>query len=482
MLRTLRNRLILSHILPLLIIIPLTGIIIVYTLETQILLPRLSKELAGEGRLIAEIISQQPEVWNDPNAVQAMLSRTQPELIARVMWLAPDGRLLASSDPGDTDRLGWLLPLPDLSSTPSGEVVAYVDFSQRLQSDIVDVYAPVISSDHRLAGIVRLSYRFDNVYEDFFNLRYFIAAILIVSLLAGVGLGSILALNINTPLQQVIDAVYELARGSRSTAIIEQGPEEIRLLQRSVNHLVERLHSLEEGRRRLLANLVHEIGRPLGALHAAIQALLRIPQPEPQMVQEMLAGMNDETNRLQSLLEELTHLHDLVLGTLELEHQPINLGEWLPAVLRPWEAAAEEKRLKWKISIPPYLPTLLADPLRLAQVIGNLISNAVKYTLPGGTVAIDVGSDGENTWFRVSDTGPGIYAEELEKIFTPFYRGAQGGRISQGMGLGLTIARDLVTAHQGRLEVKSQPGLGSQFTVWLPNTSPYPQEEQRISS
>jgi len=472
MLRTLRNRLILSHVLPLLIIIPLMGVAIIYALETQVLLPSLSKELAGEAGLLAEIASKQPEIWEDPAFAQDILTQARPYLAARVMWLAPDGRLLASSDPSDADRLGQLLEIPDFTDAWLGEVNSRTNFSQRLRGEIVDVYAPVIATENQLVGIVRLSYRFATVYEDFLQLRYLITAILIVSLLAGVLLGSTLALNINSPLQKVIDAVYDLARGSRKAALTEQGPQEVRLLQRSVNHLIERLHSLEEARRRLLANLVHEIGRPLGALHAAVQALLLTPQPDHQVLEEMLAGMNDETSRLQRLLDELAHLHDLVLGTLELERQPVALAEWLLGVLRPWEAAAHEKRLHWEISLPSSLPSVDVDPLRLAQVVGNLLSNAIKYTPAGGTVSVAAGITEGKIWITVSDTGPGISSEELDKIFTPFYRSPHERRIAQGMGLGLSIARDLVDAHEGRLEVQSQPGLGSQFTIWLPHTTP----------
>jgi len=472
MLRTLRNRLILSHVLPLLIIIPLMGVAIIYALETQVLLPSLSKELAGEASLLAEIASNQPEIWENPDFSQDILTQARPYLAARVMWLAPDGRLLASSDPEDADRQGQLLEIPDFTNTRPGDVISHIDYSQHLHSEIVDVYAPVITTENQIAGIVRLSYRFATVYEDFLQLRYLIAVILILSLVVGVLLGSSLALNINSPLQKVIEAVYDLARGSRKAVLTEQGPEEVRLLLRSVNHLMERLHGLEEARRRLLANLVHEIGRPLGALHAGVQALSLTQKTDPQVMAEMLAGMNDETSRLQQLLDELAHLHDIVLGTLELERQHLDLGEWLLGILRTWEAAAHEKRLNWETSIPSNLPSVDVDSLRLAQVVGNLLSNAIKYTPAGGKVSVAAGIAEREIWIRVSDTGPGIPSEELDKIFTPFYRSPYEKRIAQGMGLGLSIARDLVEAHEGRLEVQSQPGLGSQFTVWLPLTTP----------
>jgi signal transduction histidine kinase len=106
--------------------------------------------------------------------------------------------------------------------------------------------------------------------------------------------------------------------------------------------------------------------------------------------------------------------------------------------------------------------------MRFAQVIGNLASNAVKYTPAGGSVSVDAGQEDGQVWIRFSDSGPGIPTEEHEKIFLPFYRSSSGKRIKQGMGLGLSIAKDLVTAHGGHISLESSPGAGSRFTVWLP--------------
>ena len=104
----------------------------------------------------------------------------------------------------------------------------------------------------------------------------------------------------------------------------------------------------------------------------------------------------------------------------------------------------------------------------MAQVIGNLLSNAIKYTPAGGQVKISAGTDERSFWIKVSDSGAGIQADERDKIFVPFFRGEPGRRIKQGMGLGLTIARDLVMAHGGELSVESVSGQGSSFTVTLP--------------
>lgn len=471
MLRTLRNRLVFSHILPIIIIIPLMGLVILYALENQVLLPRLSRELEGEARLLAIVTSTQPRIWDDSAYAQELLAKAKPELATRVMILDPQGHLMASSDPLDGDRIGTKLDIPDLGEIAHGEAIAFVKDSQRLNAEIVDAYAPVIAADRATLGIVRLSYRFVTVYEEYMQLRLVLAFILVVGMIAGVLLGSTLALNINSPLQKTIRAVDNLASGTQREHLTERGPEEMRRLLRAVNFLMDRLHNLEEARHRLLANLVHEIGRPLGALHAALQALLLTRPKDSQVVEEMLVSMSEETKRLQRLLDDLSHLQDQVLGTFGLEKQPVRLGAWLAEVLAPWETAALEKRLHWETDLPADLPVVQADPLRLAQAVGNLTSNAIKYTPSGGEVTVAAGMAQAGVWIKVSDNGPGISASELENIFTPFYRGAQGGRTSPGMGLGLSIARDLIIAHEGRLEVESQPGIGSQFTLWLPPQS-----------
>ena len=133
--------------------------------------------------------------------------------------------------------------------------------------------------------------------------------------------------------------------------------------------------------------------------------------------------------------------------------------------------AARVKGLEWQSRIPDDLPVMAFDPDRLAQALGNLIHNAIKFTPQGGTIAIIAGKKANQAWVEIRDNGPGIPVEDQELVFTPFFRGRAEIRFPQGMGLGLSIARDLVMAHQGKLEVESVPGEGSSFTIWLPYQS-----------
>jgi signal transduction histidine kinase len=468
MLNTLRGRFILSHILPLLIVIPLMGIATIYLIEEQILLPSLLSELRGNALMLSRLAARDQEIWQDPAYARQLLEQGSVRADGRLMLLDSNGILIASSDPADADRIGSQMEHPGLEAARGGQVVTELRYSQNLDDNMADALAPVVGPNGEVLGFIRLSFHYYTFTEQIYQLRYLLTGVLVSALLLGAGLGVTLAINVGAPVQQVTEAVYSLANGERSEALPELGAVETRRLSRAVNTLFERLRGMEAARKRLLANLVHEIGRPLGALRMGIEALSLGANRDPKFYEELLGGMDQETARLQRLLEDLSHLHEQALGVLELDRENLDLAIWLPETLGPWQQAAIKKRLHWELILPGSLPIVQADPLRLDQVIGNLVSNAIKYTPGGGTVGVETGAEGDWVWVRVRDTGPGIPPELQEKMFEPFVRGGQGKRFPQGMGLGLSIARELIEAHGGRLELESEAGMGSRFTIWLP--------------
>jgi signal transduction histidine kinase len=467
--KSLRSRLIISHLLPLLIIIPLMGVALIYLVETRVILPGMLHTLEGNSALVAEITRDDFQLWTDPIYAQTILARVSPRLPARVMLFNGDGQLVASSDPTDLKNLTKILQdNPGLDGALQGNIVNRVYYNQQLQGEAIEVWEPVLNRQNLVIGVVRMTYPFDAISADFIQSRSLIALILLIGMAFGGLLGFSLALTIETPLRKATNAVFNLARGQRSNPLEESGPLELRRLASAVNSLVDRLHSLEESRKRLLANLVHELGRPLGALRSAVQALQNGANQDPQLETELLNGMHDELIRLQALLGELTQHYDQVLGTMELERQDIDINPWILSVVAPWQAVAREKGQEILTQLPANPAPLHADPNRLGQAVGNLLSNAVKFTPSGGKITIRAGQESSEFWLRVIDQGPGIPMDELEKVFIPFFRGSQGKRFTEGMGLGLSIARDLVTAHGGRLELSSAPGQGSTFTIHIP--------------
>jgi signal transduction histidine kinase len=452
--RTLRGRLIVSHILPLLLILPLIGIALIYIVETQVLLVDIADELMQHGALSAEYASDQPIIWSDDVEARRFVTLFSVRSRSHVMLLDAEGNLLASSDPMPSGQLDQAVDMPYLAGALAGEQQVHVTYTQNIHAEIVRVLVPVVGPGQNVVGVVRM-----------------IGIVLGVGMVLAAVVGLLLALNLGRSLRQVTEAIYGVASGREWKALPEQDPEEIRLLLRAFNTLIERLRVLEESRRRLLANLVHELGRPIGALQSALQALLSGADQDPELRQELLTGMDAQVQRLRPLLDSLTDLHSQVLGTLELNRTPTALGEWLPRTVMPWRQAAHDQGLHWRSDIPDDLPTVEIDPDRMAQVLGNLLSNAVKYT-PEGTISVEAAAREGHVAIVVGDSGIGIAPSEQEQIFEPFYRSQRDKRFPQGMGLGLSIARDLVLAHGGRLQVNSAPGEGSRFTILLPSNSP----------
>ena len=472
---TLRTRIILSHILPLLVVLLLIGVTLDYVLETRILLPILSDELIKEAKLFAEMTKNNQPLWDSSTAAQDYLNSLEPILDPFVTLLDSRGQLLASTDPLNAEQMGTVIESKEqFTETLARGISIKTTFSRQLETNVVEVMVPVIAADEKVIGIVRMTYHLENVYGQFLILRYVILGIVAAGTQLGVVMALLLAVNLSNALQRVKHAVQLLVTGQEYKPPIEQGPEEIRVLLRSINSLVERLRDLENIRRKLLTNLIHELGRPLGALLLAIQALQAGAGQDGAMRVDILAGMEEEMSILQRLLDDLTGLHNQLLGVLELKTQPFILTQWLPNVLRTHQEAANVKGLHWHVTISEELPTIEADPDRLAQAVGNLVNNAIKFTPSGGTVSVNTGVRDNEIWIRVNDTGTGIPLDEQANIFTPFYRGRSENRFPQGMGLGLSIARDLIVAHHGRLEFSSEPGEGSSFTIWLafrPNES-----------
>ncbi|MGB3701152.1 MAG: HAMP domain-containing sensor histidine kinase, partial [Anaerolineales bacterium] len=342
----------------------------------------------------------------------------------------------------------------------------------RLFNPSVEVLLPVIDARQQLVGIVAVSQTLESIFSNIGDVRSLILVIILIQLIFGVIIGIYLARKIERPIGTAAAGVIDIAAGVDIGTVPEEGPREIRQLSAAVNTLSERLRTLEETRRRSLANIVHELGRPLGAIQSAVHILLK-GTVDTQIERELLEGVDGEVKRMQPLLDDLALLHGQVTGSLTLDLNPVNVGDWLKTSILPWRAAALEKGLHWSAEFPENLPVINIDEGRMAQVLGNLLSNAVKYTPEAGSVMVSAGTEESEVWYRVSDSGSGIDPAEREHIFEPFYRSQKMRRFPQGLGLGLTIARDIVEAHGGKLELTSELGQGSQFTVRLPlNLSP----------
>lgn len=466
--RSLRSRLLLSHILPPLLIMSLIGVVLTFVLESQVILVNLSRQLLDEARLVANVARDHPEIWTDSAQAQVFVDRFNPELTAQLKLLQLDGRMLASGEPSDAPLLGQIVDHPALVDVRSGETSVAVNYSRDLQDEVADAVIPVFDRNGEVVGIVQLTRELASVLQRFQQLRVYTAWVLIPGLLLGLLVGLILAITLERPLHQLTSAINDASGADGEVFLPEQGPQEVRHVAHAFNTLLARLGAIEAARRELLANLAHELARPLSALHAAIHALQSGAIADPMFGAYLLTGMEAELQGLQRILKDLLQFYELTLGTVQLSRRPTEVGEWLSTCLSTWQQAAERKGLAWHATIPDALPTVFMDPERMSQVLGNLLSNAIKYTPAGGTVRVEAEAGERELRIGVSDTGPGIDPQEFAHIFEPFYRMNAGRSSAHGLGLGLTIVRDLARAHGGKIEVESEPGHGSHFTLRLP--------------
>ncbi|MBX3059197.1 MAG: HAMP domain-containing histidine kinase [Anaerolineae bacterium] len=454
--RTLRGRFVLTHILPTLLVVPLASLIILYLVETQVVLRQLAADVQSQALLLAELLEADSEVWQNSERARFFVARVSTAVTGDITLQSPDGAILASTNPQS--------PISDLpiSQSPSDPQITYTLFVQSAEAAV-----PVYDVQNQLAGYVYVSSTLDAAGQVFTGLRRLVILVVVVELMIGAAIGAVLAARMARPIAVASTAVTDIAHHNRTEPIPETGAIEMRALSHAVNVLAARLRELEDNRRQLLANLVHELGRPLGAMLAAVTALRSGADEDPALRAELLKGVEEHIQVMRPLLDDLAQLGGQVLGTRELNRQPVALSDWLPPLLLPWRASAQEKGLRWQTDISPHLPKLEIDPDRLAQAIGNLLSNAIKYTPKEGEVRVTAVHQDNAVQITIADTGPGIPPDEQTRIFEPFYRSRAQTRFPQGMGLGLTIARDLVEAHGGQLTLKSEEGKGSRFVIEL---------------
>jgi signal transduction histidine kinase len=268
--------------------------------------------------------------------------------------------------------------------------------------------------------------------------------------------------RIAAPVADLIDAVGKVADGDLSVRVAERGPRETRRLARSFNTMTERLSSSEEERRRLLADVSHELRTPLSVVRGELEALLDGVHPADET---HLRAILDETAVLSRLIEDLRTLSVAEAGALALHREPTDLGSLARDVATSFEPQAETTGVSLVSSSAPDLPEADVDPVRVREILANLVSNALRYSPPGGQVAIDVAADGaERIAVAVSDVGPGIAPEALGRIFDRFYKSPE----SRGAGLGLAIAKKLVEGHGGTIAATSELGGGTTIRFTLP--------------
>ena len=288
---------------------------------------------------------------------------------------------------------------------------------------------------------------------------------------AGVLLVSLFSRRVLAPARALGSTARLLGQGDLSQRVSPQGRDEIADLGRTFNSMAEDLEKAEQQRRSLMADVAHELRTPLSNIQGYLEAVRDgLMQPDNATIDTI----HQQVLHLTLLVEDLRLLALADAGALRLAIEPDSLEQTLSKSMEAVRPRAEAKSISLSLDIP-HLPLVPMDRTRIAQVVGNLLENAISHTPEGGRVSVsaEVTASGAAR-VSVADTGSGIPVDDLPLVFERFYRvDPSRARATGGAGLGLTIARQLVEAHGGVIYAESEPGRGSRFTFELPIGSSY---------
>jgi two-component system sensor histidine kinase BaeS len=287
----------------------------------------------------------------------------------------------------------------------------------------------------------------------------------------GVLLGVLLLLGVwrgirsfAAPLDDLVDAAGRVEEGDFSARVTVRGPGDVRQLARAFNDMSGRLEENERQRRAYLADVTHELRTPLSVIQGQLEAIIDGVYPADA---EHLHPILEQAHTLNGLIEDLRTLTAVESGTLTLRPERIDLAVLLNDAVGALRPGAEARGVELALPALGPLPPIDADPVRIRSVVTNLLANAIRHTPSGGSVTVTAAPDPAGVRVAVRDTGPGIPADLLPRVFERFVKSED----SEGSGLGLAIARDLVAAHGGTIEAHNDPAGGAAVSFTLPAAS-----------
>ncbi len=286
---------------------------------------------------------------------------------------------------------------------------------------------------------------------------------LLLSLLALGGIATVLSVlfsrKLTQPIQRLTAASSAIREGNLKQRVAIEGSDEISRLSATFNEMAHALEKQEGLRKKLIANVAHELRTPLGAMQGELEGMIDGLLPTDK---GSLQSLHDETDRLRNIVEGIEDVTEAEASALLLKKQQVALEPFLTTIVERYRALFQDKGITIDLDTSD-AAIIHADPDRVSQVVINLLTNALKATDAGGTIRIRTGLTGTEAFIEIADSGCGVEAEQLPHIFERFFKVS-----GDGLGLGLAIVKELIEAHGGRIDVQSERGRGTVFSVYFP--------------
>jgi heavy metal sensor kinase len=295
--------------------------------------------------------------------------------------------------------------------------------------------------------------------------RKIILTIMAPLLLIGTLVGAFLSFRVLKPVRNIIQTVQSIEIGSMETRVPRSNTgDELDELARLFNKMLDRINSLIKGMRDSLDNVAHDLRTPMTRIRNSSEIALHSDKVNDGH-KEALITVVEETDRILKMLNTLMDIAEAEAGTLNIDRQFTNVSTLIERVVDMYQFVAEEKEVRIHMNVPRECYASV-DPERISQALANLLDNAVKFTPGGGEVRVLVRHINNEINIKIKDTGVGISQEDLPRIWERLYRGDHS-RSQKGLGLGLNLVKAIIEAHNGRVEVRTEPGKGSTFNIIL---------------
>ena len=463
----LRLQLILAFTLVVLVAVGAIAILIIQTTNTQFRQYVTNSSMQATGGGLEKLIAyyEQQGNWD---GVESLLGQG-------VFFSGPGDKFLPRTSghtPKPMGRLDVLLAdadgriVHDSAAEMAGKKLSPSERSKAL---------PVTGTDGDLIGYLLLSMprewtMIGRLEQQFLSgMRTILIAGAALAVVLGAVMGAFLSQRLTAPLQKLAAAARAVAGGDLDHKVEVEGSTEIVEVGKAFNEMTTALSESERQRQNMVADVAHELRTPLSVVQGNLRAIL---DDVYELDKSEISRLYDETRLLSRLIDDLRELALADAGQLRMTQRPTDLAPVIRESVGNLSLGAEAREVSLSASLPSDLPAVQADPDRVAQVLRNLLANALLYTPAGGTVTVHATPANGMVEVAVADTGVGIDPEDLQHIFERFWR-ADPARVRMGnTGLGLSIAQSLIEAQGGRIWAESAPGQGSTFRFTLPVVQP----------
>ncbi|MHB8132497.1 MAG: sensor histidine kinase [Mobilitalea sp.] len=461
--KTIFTRLIGSYILIVVISLVVIGVSLSYMFNNY-LFEQKERELTIKGQDIAQVVKPFLVEKVDPHDFVNMANRLDLNLGTEVWVVDKKGAVIAAAANHEYCE-GNYLEASELKKMQSGSISVSKGQSQYFQEPVIRVIIP-ITQEERVIGAIILYSPIQGINKALSSLSQMVLTAGIISLAIAFLIGIILSRRLSRPILSITEATISIAKGQKQVTVpTDTKIEEINQLGKTFNEMSSKVEANEERMKEFVANVSHELRSPLTSIKGFVEALIDNKGKTPEAQQRFLTIINDETDRLAQLVNNL-----LILSRSEEEiplyPENIELKEFIKNVLTSFNARVGENSISIEVISEEESIFLKIDRNSFKQIIVNLVDNALKYSPQGGNVSILLKECAEMISISISDSGLGIPERDLPHIWDRFYRvDKDRSRETGGTGLGLAIVKQLTEKNGGQVEAESVLGKGSIFSV-----------------